>query len=205
VSRIPTVEHTLPVRVLSFPEAETPAELRAQVRNLQAEAWPTATSSAATVAQSVHDPALRPLSMLLVEERDVVAALDILSKEIVHAGQRYRAGGLSTVVTQKSARGRGHAQQLITAAREAMPTLGLDLGIFTCDRPLGALYEQAGWHVLPGAVLLGGTPEQPFPSDQPGFDKLTMADFFSPSAIAGEQSFHNSRIGLYSGDIDKLW
>jgi aminoglycoside 2'-N-acetyltransferase I len=205
VSSIPTVRHTLLVRVLSFPEAETPPELRAQVRNLQTEAWPTETLSAAAVAKSVHDPVLRPTSMLLVEEHDVVAALDILSKEIVHAGQRYRAGGLSTVVTRKAARGRGYAHRLVAAAREAMPTFDLDLGIFTCDRPLRELYQKAGWHVLPGAVLIGGTPEQPFPSDQPGFDKLTMADFFSPTAIAGEQSFHNSRIGLYSGDIDKLW
>jgi aminoglycoside 2'-N-acetyltransferase I len=132
--------------------------------------------------------------------------LDILSKGIVHAGRRYTAGGLSTVVTRQAVRGRGYGRRLVTAAREAMPTLGLDLGIFSCDRPLREFYENTGWHVLPGAVLIGGTPDAPFPSDQPGFDKLVLAEFFSPPAIAGRlQSFPGSRIGLYSGGIDKLW
>ncbi|MCZ0971746.1 hypothetical protein O1L55_10350 [Streptomyces albulus] len=56
------------------------------------------------------------------------------------------------------------------------------MGLFTCDRPLRAFYESAGWHHLPGTVLVGGTPQAPFPSDRPGFDKVTMADFFSPRA-----------------------
>lgn len=37
--------------------------------------------------------------MLLVENGHVLAALDIVSKERVHAGRRCSAGGLSTVVT----------------------------------------------------------------------------------------------------------
>jgi aminoglycoside 2'-N-acetyltransferase I len=60
----------------------------------------------------------------------------------------------------------------------------LDLGLFTCDRPLQGFYERAGWHLLPGAVLVGGTRRSPFPSDQPGFDKVTMADCFSAEAHA---------------------
>jgi GNAT superfamily N-acetyltransferase len=87
---------------------------------------------------------LRPWSKLLVDGGGVLAALDILSKEIVHAGRRYRAGGLSSVVTRPERRGRGHGRQLVTAAREAMAAKDLDLGLFTCDRPLQAFYESAG-------------------------------------------------------------
>lgn len=193
------------MHILSFPEEATPSELRAQVREIQEQAWPSPPGAAAPPDAPAHDPALRPLSMLLVADGTVVAALDILSKEIVHAGGRYAAGGLSTVVTRRETRGRGHGRRLVAAARETMVERKLDLGLFTCHRLLRAFYESAGWAVLPGAVLIGGTPESPFPSDRPGFDKVTMAAFFSPEARRAEALFRDSRIELYPGEIDKLW
>ncbi|MGV4981124.1 GNAT family N-acetyltransferase [Streptomyces sp. NRAIS4] len=194
------------MHILSFPEQATPGHLRVQVRELQEQAWPSRPGSPAPADAPSHDPALRPLSMLLVdEESTVLAALDILSKEIVHTGRRYAAGGLSTVVVGRKSRGRGYGRRLVAAAREAMITRGLDVGLFTCDSLLQAFYESAGWRVLPGTVLIGGTPGDPFPSDQPGFDKVTMADFFSADARQAEPSFHHSRIELYPGTIDKLW
>lgn len=141
--------------------------------------------------------------MLLVDDGVVVAALDILRKELQHAGSTFQAGGLSTVVTRADLRGRGHGHRLVTAARATMADLHLDLGIFTCDRPLLPFYESTGWQHLPGTVLIGGTPNDPFPSDQPGFDKVTVAAFFTP--LARPAAFHGSRIALYPGQIDKLW
>lgn len=196
---------------MSFPEAVTPPALRTQARQLQHEAWPSADPPADNGADTVHttelthDPLLRPVSMLLVDDGTVLAALDVLSKTIVHTGRTYRAGGLSTVVVRRSARGRGHGHHLVAAAHEAMAASGLDLGLFTCDRPLQGFYESAGWQALPGAVLIGGTPHAPFPSDQPTFDKVTMADFFSTTAQQTHNAFHHTRIELYPGEIDKLW
>jgi hypothetical protein len=54
--------------------------------------------------------------MLLVENGHVLAALDIVSKERVHAGRRCSAGGLSTVVTRQQARGRGHGRRHLVAS-----------------------------------------------------------------------------------------
>ncbi|HJQ00717.1 MAG TPA: GNAT family N-acetyltransferase [Jatrophihabitans sp.] len=187
------------MRLLSFPEPATPAELRAQVIRLQDEAWPAAGPPVG------HDPALRPLSMLLLDGDTVLSALDILFKDIEHAGQRYRAGGLSTVVTSQAVRRHGYGRQLVSAARERMHAMALDLGVFTCDRPLQSFYESAGWQLLAGTVLVGGTPDTPFPSDQPGFDKLTIGCFFSTMALQHQQSFRSARIELYPGLIDKLW
>ncbi|MFE6686444.1 GNAT family N-acetyltransferase [Streptomyces sp. NPDC057743] len=193
------------MHILTFPEAATPDGLRVQVAELQELAWPSTGTPTAPPGAPVHDPALRPVTMLLVDGGTVLAALDVLTKEIVHAGRRYVAGGLSTVVTRPEARGRGHGRRLASAAREAMAERGLDLGLFTCDRPLRAFYESAGWQHLTGAVLVGGTPGSPFPSDGPGFDKVTMADFFSPRARQHRASFQDSRIALHPGDIDMLW
>jgi aminoglycoside 2'-N-acetyltransferase I len=188
------------MRIVSSPEAELPAKLRAQVLNLHHQAWPT---DKPLELGPTHDPALQPVSMLLIDDGRVVAALDILSKEITHRGQRFAASGLSTVVTDEALRGRGYGSQLVEAAYRVIETSGVDLGIFTCDAPLQAFYERAGWRVLPGTVLIGGTTDAPFPSDQ--FDKVTMGDFFSVRAQRAQDTFVGSRIALYPGEIDKLW
>jgi aminoglycoside 2'-N-acetyltransferase I len=195
---VPGVREDLGVEVLVFPEEGVPGPLRAQVVELQRQAWPA-------VDGGGHDPLLRPLSVLGVDDGVVVAALDILFKDLVHGGQRFAAGGLSSVVTREESRGWGYGRSLVIAARELMVGHGLDLGLFTCDRPLQGFYESAGWQVLPGAVLVGGSPDDPFPSDQPGFDKVTMGAFFTTASIQAQPSFHHTRIELYPGEVDKLW
>jgi aminoglycoside 2'-N-acetyltransferase I len=190
----------LDAEILRHPQCELPPALRDQVLALHRQAWPPAGPGREGPA---HDPALRPVSMTLVAGGRVLAALDILSKQIEHGGERFAASGLSTVVTDEAVRGRGHGRRLVAAAREAIAASGADLGIFTCDRELGPFYESAGWTILPGAVLIGGTPDEPFPSDQ--WDKLTLGSFFSARARAAAGSFEGARIGLYPGSIDRLW
>ncbi|ARZ68512.1 acetyltransferase [Streptomyces albireticuli] len=185
------------MRILTFAEEDVPAELRTRADALREQTWPGA---------GPHDPALRPVTMLLVSpEGDVPAALDILTKRIAHGGRRYRAAGLSAVVTDAAHQGRGYGRRLVAAAREAIGESGADLGLFTCDRPLRGFYERAGWDVLEGAVLVGGTPRDPFPSDGPGFDKVTMAGFFTERAKRDAGAFRHSRVELYPGEIDRLW
>jgi len=194
------------VIVVSFPEAATPAEVRRQIRELQDQAWTALdTGDGAAAATPVHDPALLPQTMALVEGDVVVAALDILTKDVDHAGHRFRAGGLSTVVTRVDRRRHGYGHRLVRHAREVMAQTGHDLGIFTCDRPLRRFYERAGWEHLPGTVLVGGTRESPFPSDQAAFDKVTMGAFFSTPARRARRTFDGARVELYPGTIDKLW
>ena len=191
------------MRVESFPELETPPALRRQVLDLHRQAWPA--DAVPAVGEPIHDPALEPVSMLLVDGETVLAALAVLVKDVGHAGATFRAAGLSTVVTRADVRGSGHGRRLVIAARESMPERGIDLGLFTCDRELAGFYERSGWDVLAGAVLIGGTPDDPFPSDRPGFDKVTLAAFFSPAAQANRAAFEHARIELYPGRIDKLW
>ncbi|MGK4581591.1 GNAT family N-acetyltransferase [Kitasatospora sp. HPMI-4] len=190
------------MRILSCPEAELPTELRSQVWELQEQAWPSGLPDPGLS----HDPALDARSMLLVDDGGrVLAALDLLGKELAHAAGVFTARGLSCVVTDRAHRGHGHGGRLVAAARRAVEDSGADLGLFTCDRVLRGFYESAGWETLPGTVLVGGTPEDPFPSDQPGFDKVTMAGFCSRRAGAARRSFIGARIGLYPGTVDRLW
>jgi len=188
------------MRVLSLPQHEVPAALQAQVVALREQAWPRQADEPSTG----HDPALRPVTMLLIDDGDsVLAALAILSKDISHHGRRFAASGLSAVVTDRSQRNRGHGHRLVTAARQQIADSGADLGIFSCDRALAGFYRRAGWQLLPGTVLIGGTAENPFPSDQ--FDKVVLAGLFSDHARAHAAGFCRARIELYPGEIDRLW
>ncbi len=188
------------MEILAWPEADVPRALRLQVVALQDQAWP---GDGPSGPEPFHDPALRPLSLLLVDGGRVLAALDILSKELAHRGETYAASGLATVVTDEAERRRGHGLRLITAARETMRGNGADLAIFTCDTPLAPFYEAGGYAVLPGTVLVGGTPDDPFPSDR--FDKVTLWCPYTPRAQAHAADFEGARIELYPGTIDRLW
>ena len=184
------------LRVVSYFQRELPAELRAEQLRLHRQAWPV-------TDDAEHDPRLEPLTLMLLDGQNALAVLDILSKDIVHNGQRYKASGLSAVVTEQAVRGRGHGLELVRQARRTMARLGRDLGIFTCDTELAGFYHRAGWQLLPGAVLIGGTRESPFPSDQ--FDKVTLGAFFTEHAREHAADFEHARVELYPGSIDKLW
>jgi GNAT superfamily N-acetyltransferase len=188
------------VEILSWPETDVPHALRLQAVRIQDETWPRDSPRS---AEAQHDPSQRAVSMLLVEDGRVRAALDVLSKPIVHRGETYAATGLSMVVTDRAVHRQGYGKRLVEAAREAMRASGADLAIFTCDTPLAPFYESAGFDLLAGTVLVGGTPADPLPSDR--LDKVTLACFFTPRAQARAAGFVNARIELHSGEIDRLW
>ena len=54
-------------------------------------------------------------------------------------------------------------------------------------------------------MLVGGTPDEPFPSDQEGFDEVTMAAFVSAEAKRHAADFEGARVGLCSGTVGRLW
>jgi aminoglycoside 2'-N-acetyltransferase I len=188
------------MKVVSYAEADVPPYLRRQVVRLQDLAWPPDTPS---VLGPWHDPSMNAVSLLLLDDDRVLSALDVLSKPLEYAGETFAASGISAMVTDPDLRGRGHGRALAVAARDVMATSGADLGIFSCDAELRSFYESAGWRHLAGSVLIGGTPDDPFPSDVLG--KVVMADFFTPNALEAAPTFDGARIGLYPGEIDRLW
>ncbi|MFJ6049398.1 GNAT family N-acetyltransferase [Streptomyces sp. NPDC092307] len=187
------------MRVVAFAEADVPEASARQVAALEAMAWPGSTPG--------HDPALRPRTMLLVDgSGTVAAALSLLYKPIPLAGRTYRAAGLSSVVALPELRGRGLGGRLVAAARaELAADPAVDLALFSCDRPLAAFYEAAGFEVLPGTVLVGGTPEDPLATDEEGFDKVVQAAFFTDDPGRDRAAFTGVRVPLHPGNTDRLW
>lgn len=188
------------MEILHWPEADVPPPIRRQVAAL---ADDTELAGPENGPELRHDPALRPVSFALLVEGRVLASLAILSKGLDHRGERYRASGLSSVVTHPAVRRRGYGRRLIVAAREAMCAAGADLALFTCDRPLSPFYESGGYMVLPGTVLVGGVPDEPLPSDR--LDKVALWYPFTSRVRANTADFQGARVELYPGSIDRLW
>lgn len=177
---------------------DLPAGLAGQVAALEARAWPGSAAG--------HDPALAPRAALLLDaDGRVAASLALLYKTVGLAdGRTYRAAGLSGVVTRADVRGRGHGARLVAAARAALAAdPAVDLALFSCDRGLVPFYEAAGFEVLPGTVLVGGTPEDPLATDAPGFDKAVLAAFFGADGVRA--AFTGVRVPLHPGTVDRLW
>jgi aminoglycoside 2'-N-acetyltransferase I len=118
-----------------------------------------------------------------------------------HDGRQLRASGLSSVATHPQHLRRGHGRRLVQAVRAALSTTGIDLAIFTCDRELGGFYVAAGWDLVPDAVLVGGTVDDPFRSDQ--FDKVVLVARFTDAGWAADLDGRD--IALYPGSWDRLW
>lgn len=164
-----------------------------------------------------HDQALAPLAVLLLDaDGRVAASLALLHKPVRLAdGRTYRAAGLSAVVTRADVRGRGYGLRLVTAARAGLAAdPAVDLALFSCDRELVPFYEAAGFEVLPGTVLVGGTPADPLATDDPGLGKTVLGAFPArPTGAAHDEgradqvraAFTGIRVPLYPGTIDRLW
>lgn len=171
-----------------------PAAVADRIAELEQQTWPGSVPG--------HDPVLTPVVMALLVGGRVRATLTVLSKPLRLAGRTLAASGLSSVVTDPAWRGRGHGGRLVSAAREHIEATA-DLGLFTCDRPLAGFYLGAGWQLFTGTVLVGGTREHPFPSDQ--FDKVTLGTLGSDQARAVAADLIGARLELYPGELDRLW
>ncbi|WP_328298351.1 GNAT family N-acetyltransferase [Streptomyces sp. NBC_00435] len=189
-----------------------PAGLAGQVAALEQQAWPGSAAG--------HDPALAPRAVLLLDgEGRVAASLALLYKAVgLPDGRTYRAAGLSGVVTRPDVRGRGYGARLVAAARASLAAdPAVDLALFSCDQGLVPFYEAAGFEVLPGTVLVGGTPADPLATDAPGLDKTVLGAFFeaaahveAPAHAEGRAdevraAFTGIRVPLHPGTVDRLW
>lgn len=187
--------------IFTYPQEDLPLDLKAQIIAILDGEWAGDLDVEARLRRPLHDPDRRPVCVVLREGGSVLGYLAILSTVIRHAGQAYRASGLSAVITNLPYRGRGHGRQLVTAARELIAASPVDLGIFTCDPPLVGFYVQCGWVPMPHTSVVGGTRERPFLADTLG--KRTLMGFFSVHAREHRRDFAGAELylELHEGDL----
>jgi GNAT superfamily N-acetyltransferase len=190
------------IEIIVCPEAELSHDLRMQTLAALLDEWPGAFSGAKEGRTQLNDPALHAMIFSLVVDGHLASHVSVPRKTIVHRGEPYKAYGLSGVLTVPEFRGKGYGEQVVRAATAFMKQDRADIGLFTCDPPLGPFYERCGWTLLEGASLVGGTRAKPFPGDALG--KITFGRLFSARAQARRNDFIGAAIWLDLREGD-LW
>jgi aminoglycoside 2'-N-acetyltransferase I len=186
-----------------YTEKELPHALKYEIISLLDTIWPEPANETQNIEKSIHDLSLDPICvMLLSKEGKILSYAAILSKSISHEGNTYQAAGLSCVATQPNQRYFGYGKKVVKVATKIInENKSIDLGLFTCDHNLIPFYSQCGWKILKNSFLIGGSREEPFPSDVLG--KTTLIRLLSNKAKENAVDFSKSPIylELRKGDL----
>jgi len=182
-------------------QADCPAQIRDQIVVLLKEQWPHTFRDDEPEWPS-ESPGLNPISVVLTTDGIVICHAAVSRKTISHVGRQYLVFGLSAMVTAAPYRRLGFGRRVLENATRYMQQQSADFGVFTCDEGLKSFYNWGGWEVASRSSLVGGTRENPLPSESLG--KITLIQLFSPRARAARQAILSTPIQIELGE-GKLW
>ena len=82
----------------------------------------------------------------------MVACVQVFAKTIRLRGAAVRLGGIGSVATHESCRGRGVSSELLVQTIERMRQRGMALSLLFAGQA-APLYERHGWHRIPIALI----------------------------------------------------
>lgn len=168
--------------------------LRFAIARLQHRAYPALIPPPEETFTPEHDPALDALSFYLADNGRIISYAAVVHLSVIHAGETYRASGLSCVATDPDFRRRGLGTRVIAVATRAILDSDADLGLFTCDPPLTDFYTQVGWSLAPNVVLIGN--RMPGALSSATLGKGVLIRLISARAQAAAESLEQSVLDL---------
>jgi predicted acetyltransferase len=141
------------------------------------------------------EQAIHPVTFLLEEEGVLISHLEVVWKTLQHAGEVYKAYGITGVFTYPAFRKQGYGLQLIQAAKNYIEQKG-DADIVIFHSTVKGFYEKVGFERMDSMITLVGDPQNPERSDETGFML-----FLSEKGKRARQSFEQGH--LYFGE--KTW
>jgi aminoglycoside 2'-N-acetyltransferase I len=138
-----------------------------------------------------------PVHIVLVERGILISHTEVVWKYLEHAGELYKAYGLSGVFTYPTFRGRGFGKQVVEAGTQYIRGSDADLGMFWCQPRLKIFYAQCGWTPMEAATTLIGPKDAPVVSNE-----LLMMLFLSGKGQKGRPALE--REPIYFGE-DATW
>lgn len=84
----------------------------------------------------------------------IVSCLTIVERTAEVTGSSMRLGGVGGVATLPARQRQGYAAQVLAATAEFLGTLPVDFGLLFCSPQLVPFYARAGWHAVPGPLLI---------------------------------------------------
>jgi predicted acetyltransferase len=95
------------------------------------------------------------MHFVLVEDGLLHSYAAVVRFQLQHAGQQYRACGLTSVFTYPTSREKGYGQRVVHAATNFIRRSGADIGLLLTGPELEPFYAKSGWEAIMSAPLIG--------------------------------------------------
>ncbi len=163
------------------------------------------------------DPTFSADDVWVAEEGgELLACARIFPRRLRILGHEIPTGGLGTILTRPSHRGRGIASELVEASARAMRERGLELSVVFAERP--GLFGRLGWHSWTGQLCVSRRSEKPAPtanesseasspSSSPSVELIEF-DHHRDRALSAVKAIHSTYSGSRNGSVvrdDRLW
>src|SRR5215207_157826 len=142
--------------LLVFADDALPSELKCQVLAAHRIEWPGNYAGENRPRDWIQRPWFHPVHLVLAEGGVLIAYAGVAGKLLEHAGETYKAYGLSGVYTYSAFRRQGHGRRVVDAATARIRASDGDIGLFVCDPELADFYAASGWEPLELLLSLRG-------------------------------------------------
>ena len=127
--------------------------------------------------------------LVLVENGILISHAEIVWKHLNHAGQTYKAYGLTGAYTYPGLRRQGYATRIVKAGTGYIKRSDGDVGIFCCDPSLARFYSRCGWTPMESTRVFI-EPE----GDPVLVDEMTVMLFLSEKGKVGRGAFEREPV-----------
>jgi len=141
-------------RLLTYSSQELPPELKCQILSFLRITWPEGFRGENQLRDWISPAEEHPVHCVLVEQGILISHTEVKWIYLDHAGETYKAYGLSGVFTYPAFRGQGYGAQIVQAGTDLIRQSDADVGVFWCDPRLDGFYARNGWLPMRTAVTL---------------------------------------------------
>jgi GNAT superfamily N-acetyltransferase len=149
------------MRQLIYLTTELPPTLQGQILSFLRMTWPKGFFEQNQTPDWLAHQENYPLHFVLVDDGMLISHTEVVWKYLEHAGETYKAYGLSGVFTHPSFRERGYGGQIVEAATTHIKRSDADIGMLWCAPSLKGFYSRSGWIGLEKSKTLIGPKEAP--------------------------------------------
>ena len=186
------------VEVLTFTSEEFPESLKWQAVSFLRVQYPLGFVNENRLRDWVTREDDHPIHIVLVEKGILISHTNVVWKYLDHAGETYKAYGLTGVFTYPSFRRQGYGSRVIKAGTDYILKSDTDIAMFYCDEKLKNFYARHGWIHMDKSVSYTGEKERALRVD----DEILMMLFISPKGQRGRAAFEREPIYFVS---DYTW
>jgi aminoglycoside 2'-N-acetyltransferase I len=186
------------VELLTFTSEESPESLKWQAASFFRTLYPMGFVNENPLPDWVAQKEDHPIHIVLVEQGLLISHANVVWKYLVHAGETYKAYGLTGVFTHPSFRGQGYGSRVVDAGTERIRKSDADIAMLYCDESLMSFYASHGWTHLDKSVSYTGEKARALRVD----DEILMMLFISSKGQRGRAAFEQEPIYFIS---DYTW